>query len=108
MRSITLTVLPTDRSGYSPAATLRRTMLSAEPPFEPVDLLVAERVAALEVDCRAVGLDDLAMDRLARHGRQAEHVDAVVLADRVVGGRVGERQRHETLLLGVRLMDAGE
>jgi hypothetical protein len=41
-------------------------------------------------------------------GRQVEHVDAVVLADQVVGGRVGEGQRQHALLLQVGLVDAGE
>ena len=76
--------------------------------LEPLDLLGAERVRRLEVDGRPVGLDDLAPHRLSGHRRQPEHVDAVVLADLVVGRRVGERQRHESLLLGVGLVDAGE
>ena len=45
---------------------------------------------------------------LAGHRREAEHVDPVVLVDLVVGGRVGERERHHALLLEVGLVDAGE
>ncbi len=40
--------------------------------------------------------------------RETEHVDAVVLVDQVVGVGVGERERQQALLLGVRLVDAGE
>ena len=79
--------------------TFERTMFSARAGPEPLDLLVAERVRRLEVDRRAVGLDDLAAHRLARHRRQAEHADAVVLADLVVGRRVGERQRQSPCFL---------
>ena len=75
---------------------------------EPLDLLVAERVHTLEVDDRPVGLDDLAAHVLARLRWQVQHVDPVVLADQVVRRRVGERQRHETLLLQVGLVDASE
>ena len=58
---------------------------------------------------RAVGLGDAAPHRLVgRQVGQAEHRDAVVLADLVVGGRVGERERQQALLLEVRLVDAGE
>ena len=76
--------------------------------LEPLDLLGAERLHAFEGHDRAVGLDDLALDVLAGHRGEAEHVDAVVLTDLVVGGRIGEGQRHEALLLQVRLVDAGE
>ena len=55
------------------------------------------------------GLAIAAPHRLVgREVGEAEHADAVVLADLVVGGRVGERQRQQALLLQVRLVDAGE
>src|SRR5262249_39488493 len=76
---------------------------------EPLDLLGAERVGAPEVDGGAVGLADLAPHgRFGRQVRQAEHADAVVLADLVVGGRVSECEGQDALLLEVGLVDAGE
>ena len=63
---------------------------------------------AFEVDGASVGLHDLAAHVLAGHGGKIEHADAVVLADEVVGGRVGERQRHQPLLLQVGLVNTSE
>ena len=71
-------------------------MLRAPAGLEPLDLLVAERVGGLEVDVVPSGLRIWQLHRLVgREVGQAEHADAVVLADLVVGGRVGERQRQE-------------
>src|SRR6187401_1527621 len=76
--------------------------------LEPLDLLVAEGVTRLEVDSRTVGLDDLTAHVAAGHGGQVEHVDPVVLADLVVGVGIVERQRQQSLLLGVGLVDASK
>src|SRR3954451_21956553 len=76
--------------------------------LEPLDLLRAERVDALERDHRSVRLDDLAAHVLPGLGRQIQHVDPIALVDQVVGGRIRKRQRDQSLLLEVRLVDAGE
>src|SRR5688500_15164932 len=76
-----------------PAVERSRGDLAADhvertPGLEPLDLLGTERVDGLEVDDRAIRLDDLAAHVHAGHRRQAEDVDPVVLLDQVVGGGV--------------------
>src|SRR3954467_9184210 len=77
--------------------------------FEPFDLFGAERLGAGEVDGGAVGVGDPPRDGLIRgQVRESEDADAVVLADLVVGPRVGEGQRQQALFLQVGLVDPGE
>jgi hypothetical protein len=78
--------------------------------LEPFDLLSVERVIQLDVErCGARRWDDTRRQRLARRERrEASNVDAVSALDAVVVSRVTERQRKDTLLLEIRLVDAGE
>src|SRR5690606_3444269 len=85
----TMSVIATSSATRQPVSRLSGGDLAAHdverrPGFEPLDLLGAERVRALEVDRRAVGLDDLTAHVPPGHRRQIEHVDAVVLLDLVV------------------------
>src|SRR5688572_8618876 len=66
---------------------------------EPLDLLGGEGLDRLEVDGGAVGLGDPARHVALRlQVGEAQDRDAVVLADLVVGGRVGEGQGQHALL----------
>ena len=61
-----------------------------------------------EINRAAVCFCDPARHWLVRNRRQIEHADAVGLFDLVIGRRIGKRQRHETLLFQVGLVDAGK
>ena len=99
----------TDDAVSAPAATRCLTMLSAEPArnhsiCSSLKVCVPSKsmVVPSGLMIRHVHRD------VGRELGQAEHVDAVVLADQVVGGGVGEGERHQSLLLQVGLVDAGE
>ena len=89
-------------------ATFWRTMLSAEPARNHSICSSLNVCVAWNSMVVPSGLTIWQCTGWSGFGGQAEHVDAVVLADQVVRGGVGERQRHEALLLQVGLVDAGE
>ena len=90
-RGLTRSRAPTPSGATSAAgSTTSRSLPSADdveraPGPEPLDLLVAERVRALEIDQLALGLGDPTPNRsIGRERGQIEHRDAVVFADPVV------------------------
>src|SRR5207244_13295226 len=76
---------------------------------EPGDVLLRHGVGAREVEGRPVGVVQAALDGdIGGERAQADHRDAIVFPDLVVGGGVGEGEGEHPLFLEVRLVDAGE
>src|SRR5438477_10983117 len=74
--------------------------------LEPLDVLLRERVGALDLGRGVVRVVDArAYGRVGCQAREPEHRDAVVLVDLVVRGRVGESEGKDALLLQVSISD---
>src|SRR5712691_11113826 len=95
------------RASSMPSLSVKQIQCGALP--KPLELRGAEGMREEERVGGAIGMRDAALHRLAgRQIRKPHEADAVVFAYPVIIGCITERQCQQSLLLEVRLVDAGE